>query len=115
MVTYSFIGIADPSILATSGMIGEITVDKVNYYLNRVWLDASSYLDNWEEESGDVWRYSDKFVLAEHRTRWLESSSEWLDFHVVFGPPQVQPLCPVETILFLDIQQITFYPDGLKK
>lgn len=74
--------------------------------LTRTWLKtamlASGNQDLQPSEYGAV-------SLAEYRSIWSIHDGG-LRFHVRFNPPEIRPLCRDEVVLFLVVNEVSFYP-----
>lgn len=103
----------DYSVISTRTLVSRelhgIRVDDVNAYLRGLWLQASAHVDEHGADAKDDGLH--KSYLAEHKSAWIQSTED-ANFHILFGPLEVQALCKREVVLYVDIQDIHFYVDG---
>ncbi|TFY80143.1 hypothetical protein EWM64_g3867 [Hericium alpestre] len=86
-----------------------ISIKEVDSYLQKLWLDATAYID--EHGVGESYNMATPFHLAEHRCRWNDESVDAY-IHTVFGPLKVEPLCQSEVVLWLDVHDVHFFTGG---
>lgn len=102
-IDYSVIS---PGTLATRELHG-IAVDEINTYLRGLWLQAATHIDEHGVDNLNV----NKGYLVEHKSTWTHVTED-VNFNIMFGPMAVQPLCRREVVLYLDLQDVYFFPSG---